>query len=175
MFSQPQQNVRELGVDPGTIVADFGAGSGHYVFALADAVEESGTVYAIDVQQELLTKIKKDAEMNKLKNVKIIWADVEEEKGSTLQSESVDRVVMSNILFQLEDKLGAFREAARILKKGARLLVVDWVDSFGGLGPQPGHVVPPQKARAFAESAGFVFERDIPAGAHHYGMIYKKV
>lgn len=174
MFSDPEKNISQLVVDPGYVVADLGSGAGNYSIALAKAVESTGTVYAIEVQQDLLTKLQLHAQQAGLKNIKTIWADFEDVNGSTLPTESVDRVVISNTLFQLPDKEGALKEAYRILKSGGKFLLVDWVDSFGGLGPQPEHIVPPNQGRKLSESAGFVFEKDIMAGEHHYGMIFKK-
>jgi hypothetical protein len=54
------------------------------------------------------------------------------------------------------------------------MLLVDWSDSFGGIGPQPEHVLPEAEARALAEEAGFVQSSDIDAGAYHYGLIFQK-
>lgn len=174
MFSDPEKNIAQLVVDPGYVVADLGSGAGHYSIALAKAVEETGTVYAIEVQQDLLTKLQLQAQKEGLKNIKTIWADFEDVNGTTLQSQSVDRVIISNTLFQLPDKEGALKEAYRILKPGGRFLLVDWLDSFGGLGPQMEHIVPPNQGRQLSESAGFIFDKDILAGEHHYGMIFKK-
>lgn len=39
-------------------VADFGSGSGHYVMALSELVGDRGRVYAIDLQQALLQRVK---------------------------------------------------------------------------------------------------------------------
>ena len=54
------------------------------------------------------------------------------------------------------------------------MLVIDWADSFGNLGPTPAQVVTRAKARELFERAGFVFEKEITTGAHHYGIIFKR-
>jgi hypothetical protein len=62
----------------------------------------------------------------------------------------------------------------RITKSGGLILLVDWTDSFGGLGPQPRDIVSPEEAKEMFERYGATFVRDISAGAHHYGMVFKK-
>lgn len=174
MFSDPQKNIEQLGLMPGHKVADLGSGSGFYTFAAAQAVGSVGTVYAVDVQQDLLTKIKNEAGRQNLLNVETIWGDAETEGGTKLGDGSVDAVIVANVLFQAESRHGLLKEAARIAKRGGKVLVVDWMESFGGMGPHPDHVVTKDAARELAAGAGLKEEREITAGAHHYGFIFTK-
>jgi ubiquinone/menaquinone biosynthesis C-methylase UbiE len=61
MFSDPRSNIDQFRLDPGMIVADLGCGSGHYTFAIAKAVAPTGRVYAVDVQKDLLVRLKTEA------------------------------------------------------------------------------------------------------------------
>ncbi|MBI5645027.1 class I SAM-dependent methyltransferase [Candidatus Kaiserbacteria bacterium] len=173
-FSHPVRNVAMLGVEPGMEVADFGSGSGVYVLAIAERLENSGHVYAIDVQQDLLRRIKNEAHKRDYKNVEVIWSDLERPNGSKIADSHVDLVFISNLLFQIENRDAIFIEAARILKKMGRLAVIDWSDSFQGIGPQKRDVVSKNKALEHAQSAGFELQREFNAGAHHYGLILRK-
>src|SRR5690606_13333033 len=119
----------------GMRVADFGAGSGQYSFALAEAVTGAGKVYSVDVQKNLLAKIKNESIKRHLLSIEPVWGDIDKQGGSTLRDNSCDVVVMANILFQLEQKETALKEAYRVLKPRGRLLIVDWSESFGGIGP----------------------------------------
>ena len=172
MFSDPQKNLEQFGLSPEAHVADLGSGSGFYTLAAARIVGATGRVYAIDVQKGLLEKVANEARHLKLANVETLCGDLESLEGSRLSEASVDAVLVCNILFQLENKENFLLEIKRILKPKGRVLVVDWRESFGGTGPQPNMIVSPSDARAIFEKVGFVFERDINAGAHHYGMIF---
>jgi len=174
MFSQPHKNIEQLGVDPGTKVADLGAGSGFYSLELAQVVGKQGRVFAVDVQQELLTKLKSEALQHGFENIEIVWGDIEELHGSRLQDSSVDRVLITNTLFQVDHKDVLVAEAFRVLKPKGRALLVDWSDSFGGLGPQSSRIIKPTQGRSLFEQAGFTYVRDIQAGDHHYGMVFTK-
>ncbi len=173
MFSNPDVNVAQLGLLPGMQVADLGSGSGHYSMAAARAVGSGGTVYAIDVQKELLTKLQNNAQKAGLHNINIIWGDLDARNGTKLHDAAVDMAIVANIFFQIERKEAFVEELLRIVRPGGRVLVIDWSDSFGGIGPAPEQVVTEEKAVAFFEQYHFVKVTDIKAGEHHYGFVLK--
>ena len=173
-FSDPKKNVDQLRWREGMSVADFGAGSGAYSIAAAQTVGDSGKVYAIEVQKDLLQKLKNEATNGGFHNIEALWGDIEVLHGTKIRDHAVDAVIISNVLFQAEDKRGVLNEAKRILRPGGSLLVIDWVDSFGGLGPHPDEVMTQAAAKKLCTEALFAYEKDIEAGGHHYGMIFKK-
>ncbi|MEX0931284.1 MAG: methyltransferase domain-containing protein [Candidatus Paceibacterota bacterium] len=172
-FSDPTVTISQLSLAPGAQVADLGSGSGFYALALAREVGDSGRVFAVDVQKDLLTRLKTQANKEHLYNIEVIWGDLERRGGTKLKDASVDDVVISNVLFQISEKDAFADEARRIVKRGGRLLIVDWSDSFGGMGPQPEHIFTEGEARELFERHGFVLERSIEAGEHHYGIIMR--
>lgn len=173
-FAHPPRNVSALGIDPGMEVADFGAGSGAYALLIAETLEGYGRVYAVDIQRDLLRRIGNEASRRGFKNVEPVWADLESEGASKVNNSSLDLVLVSNLLFQVESKKSVLAEARRVLRGSGRLAVIDWSDSFGGMGPPKSDVVTKEKALALAREAGFELQREFPAGAHHYGLIFKR-
>ena len=173
-FAHPPRNVGALAIEPGMVVADFGSGSGAYVLLIAERLANAGRVYALDVQQDLLRRIKNEAHRRHFTNVETVWADLERVNGSKLADEHVDRVLISNLLFQLEDKDAPLREAYRILKPDGLLAIVDWSESFGGIGPHKKDVVKKEAAVRHVTAAGFEILHHFEAGAHHYGLLAKK-
>ncbi len=172
-FAHPERNIAFFGIEPGMKVADFGAGSGVYIHLISDALLKSGTVYAIDIQKDLLRRIKNEADKRGASNVEIIWGDLEEEEGSKL-SQHIDLVLISNLLFQLNDPRAVMREAERVLKPGGRVIIIDWSDSFSHMGPHPDAVVTKDAAYALARGTQLTFVKEFNAGAHHYGLIFRK-
>lgn len=174
-FSDPKQILAESGITDGSAVADFGAGSGHYAFAAGNLVGSRGRVYAIDIQKELLSRLKREASAQGLRNIEIVWGDLEAENGSSLRGGTLDAVIIANILFQAEHRTLVLEEAKRVLKVGGRLVLIEWSDSFGGIGPRASDVLTESVARELLTRAGFTFERAIKhPGEHHYGLILKK-
>ncbi|HEY4487032.1 MAG TPA: class I SAM-dependent methyltransferase [Candidatus Paceibacterota bacterium] len=172
-FSDPEQILRQFSLGNDWHVADFGAGSGAYVFAAARRLSD-GKVYAVDINRGLIERIKKDAGERGFKNVEVFWGDVEDLGGSKLKDASMDAVIVANVLFQVGSKKGVAEEVGRVLKEKRRVLLIDWTDSFGGLGPHANLVFPKEKARELFEANGFAFEQEINAGEHHYGLVFKK-
>lgn len=174
-FSNPTQNVRHFGFKEGMHVADFGSGSGAYTLALATLVGRSGVVYAVDIQRDLLTRIQNNATQEGHENVEIIWGDIESSESIGIKDGLLDGVVLANTLFQVEDKIAAIKEAWRVLKPGGILAVIDWTDSFGGLGPQQNHVITQTEATLICTDNGFAFKNEFNAGEHHYGLVCIKM
>ena len=120
MFSDPQKNIAELGIIDGMKIVDLGAGSGFYTIECAKRVGPKGRVYAVDVQQDLLNKIKNIASTSGLSNIEVIWGNIEKIGGTKLREAIADIVIISNTLFQVEkdDIENLSLETKRILKSG---------------------------------------------------------
>src|SRR5260221_472491 len=93
-FAHPHTNVRLFGLEHGMHIADFGSGSGHYVLAIAEWLAGSGHVYAVDVQQDLLKRTQNEATKRGLKNVSVIWTDLETRRSSKIADRHVDIVLI---------------------------------------------------------------------------------
>lgn len=173
MFTNPEQNILNLGLKEGMRVADFGAGSGFYSRAASNLVGYSGKVYAIEVQKDLVKKLESDLKHWGISNVDCVWGDIERKGGTKIADNSLDAIIISNVLFQAEDKVGLIEEAKRILKKGGEILFIDWNESFGGISPKNEMLITPSIAKELFTKRGFVFVRDITTSPHHYGIIFK--
>jgi len=171
-FSDPKSNVLQLGLRDGMKVGDFGAGSGHYAAAAAAIVGPSGRVYAVDIQEDILKRVKDHAHEKGFRNVETIWGNFEKVGGTKLRDASLDAVILSNTLFQLDHREGAVGEIRRVLKSGGRLLVVDWAGAYGGMGPLPHRVVSEHVAEELFIGAGFHKAKAFRAGPHHYSIVF---
>jgi ubiquinone/menaquinone biosynthesis C-methylase UbiE len=173
MFSDPKKNIGQMFIGEGMKVADFGAGVGFYTFALAEKVGEYGRVFALDVVGDHLVKIKKEAERKGIKHIDVVHADLEVPKGSGLPDASVDRVLITDVLFQVDHPGHVAAEAKRILKRTGKVVVIEWVESFNMIGPHPDHVMSEKETVAAFTELGFKVENNFDAGSHHYGIIFK--
>jgi len=174
-FVMPNIVTTHFHLNEGDLVADFGAGSGFFLKPLSQAVGETGRVFACEIQKPLVEALGEQARIQGLRNIHPLWCDLEEAGGIKIGTGELDVAIIVNTLFMIEDKEVAITEMARTIRKGGKFFVVDWTESFAGIGPQPGSVVNPESTKALFESHGFVFEREYPTGEHHYGLAFRKV
>jgi ubiquinone/menaquinone biosynthesis C-methylase UbiE len=174
MFVKPEAIVKNLDILPGMKVADFGAGAGFYTLPIAKRVGAAGKVYALDIRKEILELIRSKAREARLFNVDALRADLDDKEGSHLKSGSVDMVMISNILFQIENKKGLAEEAYRILRVNGRVVLVEWDEEKKSSGPPLAQRVNRRDAEEVFLKCGFVFEKEFNAGENHYGLIFKK-
>jgi ubiquinone/menaquinone biosynthesis C-methylase UbiE len=169
MFSDPTVNLSKLGITDGMKIVDLGAGSGFYTIASARMVGSSGRVYAVDVQKDLLDRIRTNGANEGLHNIEVVWGNAEKIGGTKLREAVADRVVASNILFQIEKPDDFALEIKRLLKPGGKAMVIDWSE-ISPIGPKT--VFPSFKAQTLFEKSGFKLEQSFGAGDHHYGLIF---
>jgi ubiquinone/menaquinone biosynthesis C-methylase UbiE len=174
-FVEPSVVSSHFHLRPGDVVADFGAGSGYFIETLANLVGPTGRVYACEIQKQLVEKIGDLARSKGLSQVQPLWSDLEVIGGSKIPDGVLDAAIMVNTYFQFDDRAVALAEVLRTLRSGGKFFLIDWSESFGGLGPQPGQVVAARTAEVEGETAGFNLERSFDAGDHHYGLAFRKV
>jgi ubiquinone/menaquinone biosynthesis C-methylase UbiE len=168
-FLNPEEVLKKLKLRKNMIACDFGCGSGGWALPLAKKLEE-GKVYAIDILEEPLSALRAKIKLGKILNIEPIKSDVE--KTSRLLSESCDLVLMTNLLFQCENKKSVLEEGKRVLKKGAKLLIVDWkLDT--PVGPK-GERVSPEEVKKIARELNLEVEKEFEAGLYHWGLILVK-
>lgn len=152
-------------------IVEFGSGYG--TFTLPTAKRTSGTVYAFDIEPDLVSLLQCKAREQGLENVKAELRDFITQ-GTGLPSESVDHAMVYNIL-HIEDPVSLLKEAYRVLKPGGIVSIVHWkYDPTTPRGPSISIRPHPEQCRAWAEQAGFVFLRyqDLSECCkYHYGML----
>lgn len=167
-FLEPQKILGKLSLKESFTAADFGCGSGGWVMPLAKKLKQ-GKVYAIDILEEPLSALKSKLRVEGLFNVETIKSNVE--KTSKLRTGSCDFVLMSNLLFEADDKESMLREAERTLKTGGQILIVDWkIDAPLG----PPHKVSPNEVKKIAQKINLKIEKEFEAGIYHWGIILAK-
>ena len=174
-FSDPQKIIEQCDIFPGQHLADLRVGSGAYTLAIAQKIEADtkSRVFAIDIQKDLLSRLDTEAKEKKLSCIHIIWGDIETPEGTRLKAGSINTVLIANTLFQVDERKQLIQEAKRIMHPEGRLIIIDWSESFGNIGPKPDDVVSEETARALCEEVGCIFDRSLDAGEHHYGFIMR--
>ena len=151
--------------------AEFGCGSAAFTVALAKKLKR-GRVYAMDIQEERLSALRGATSKQHLSNIFPIVCDLEAPGGSTLHADSLDIVLIPNVLFQAENKHAIIEEAKRVLKTGGELLVMDW-SKEGPLSPKE-KLIHPDEIKKIADRLGVVLKKEFAAGDYHYALLFTK-
>src|SRR4030042_3646299 len=170
-FLNPEEILKQLDLKSEMTAADFGSGSGGWAIPLAKILKE-GQVFAIDVLEEPLSALRGKAGISNISNIEAIRADLEIDNSSGLKDNSLDLILITNLLFQVEEKEKILEEAKRTLKKDGKILVVDWKES-STLGPKEGKISA-EEIKKIAKDLGLKLDREIPAGDYHYGLVFTK-
>ena len=109
----------EIDIKRGFVILDYGCGPGSYSVVAARLVGETGKVYALDIHPLAIEKVKTAASKKGLTNVETIQSD-----GATgLDSESVDVVLLCDILHHLSERDAVLKELYRVLKPKGKVFL----------------------------------------------------
>ena len=169
-FLNPQQILKNISLKEDMIVCDFGCGSGGWVLPLARQLK-AGMIYGVDILESAVSALDGKAQSEKLFNVKTLIGNVE--KGVAFPNDYFDLVLMTNLLFQVDDKYGVLTEAKRVLKKNGMILAVDW-EKDAPIGSKEERVSVGE-IKEMAVRVGFVSEKEFKASNFHWGLILRKI
>ena len=151
-WQQPERVVRELSIRPGDRVADLGAGGGYFTFRLADAVGPTGKVYAVDVDEGMVGYLAAEVKERGAANVETILAAYEDPR---LPSDGVDLIFTCDTYHHIQDRSAYFARAARYLRPGGRVAILDYSGTKGWFVSWFGHFTKPEVIRDEMEGAGY--------------------
>lgn len=169
-FLNPEQIIKNIPLRSNMIACDFGCGSGGWAIPLAKELKD-GTVYAIDILEDVLSVLNSKASSQNIVNIKTILGDIE--KSPKVREDYFDLVLITNLLFQIEDKESILKSAKNILKKDGLMLVVDWKKD-APMGSKEGRMSV-WEVKEMGEGIGLKVEKEFNAGNFHWGVIFKKI
>lgn len=172
-FLSPRHIIEQSGIGAGMQVADFGCGQGDFSLAAAKLVGEDGKVSAIDIQDSALSSVRSKARIEGALNIDLVKGNVEVSGASGCADASQDAAILTNLLFQTEKRAEILREAFRVLKPGGIAIFVDWKKE-APLGPTRNLRMEKTDVEQLIAKEGFIVQRNIEAGAFHFGMIFLK-
>lgn len=151
-WQEPDLIMDQLLIADGSEVADIGAGSGWFTIRLANRVGPNGTVYAQDVQQEMLTAIGRRVEREGLTNVKVVRGD---DSSPNLPENALDSVLVVDVYPEVRgSRVNFLRSLARALRPKGRIGIVNHKPGGGGPGPDADLRVGNEVVARDAEAAG---------------------
>lgn len=151
---QPPDEVMDaIGLGPGMVVAEIGAGRGRYVVHLAVRVGKSGKVYAEDINGASLKHLESRCRRGGLENVETILGDITNPK---LPEGELDLIFVISSYHHFADPVALMRNARPALKPDGRLAIAEWVSLESENEPE---TTTPEEMEAQMKAAGFALVR----------------
>jgi ubiquinone/menaquinone biosynthesis C-methylase UbiE len=131
-WQKPDLIMDALGIGEGSVVADVGAGGGWFTVRLARRVGPNGTVFAQDVQPQMLEAIKRRVGREGLRNVDYVQGSLDDPR---LPPGRLDAVLIVDAYHELANPIELLRNVSASLKTTGRIGIVDYTLEGGGPGP----------------------------------------
>jgi ubiquinone/menaquinone biosynthesis C-methylase UbiE len=155
---QPEAMLDALKIPPGAAVADVGAGVGYTSLRLARRVGPTGTVYATDVQPEMLRMLVANAQDAGVKNIKPIRCTASDPK---LPEGKIDLILMVDVYHECSDPEATLQGLKKALKPGGRLVLVEFRAEDPDVPIKPEHKMTLAQVRRELEPQGFTFKESL--------------
>jgi ubiquinone/menaquinone biosynthesis C-methylase UbiE len=150
-WNKPDQIMDALKIADGSKVGEIGAGGGWFTVRLAHRVNQSGVVYAEDVQPEMIEAIRRRVQRENLTG--IVRTVLGTNKDSRLPH-NLDAILINGAFHELEYPVAVLKDAADSLKPLGRIGIVDYSPGAGGPGPESEQRVDPETVIKAAAAAG---------------------
>jgi ubiquinone/menaquinone biosynthesis C-methylase UbiE len=161
-----------LRIYDGNVVADLGAGGGWFTVRLARRVGPNGTVYAEDIQHQMIESIERRVKREGLdRNVKTTLGTA---SNPGLPPGALDAVLIVDAYHEMEQPVVLLRNLARSLKPDGRIGIVDFTNEGGGPGPPMDERVDPQRVIKDAEEAGLRLTSRERFLRYQYMLVFEK-
>jgi ubiquinone/menaquinone biosynthesis C-methylase UbiE len=154
----PSKALDELGLKPGMVVADIGAGSGYYSVRMAKRVGATGRVYATDIQQGMLDIIDRRIRAEHLDNITTVLGGFDDPR---LPANSLDLAIMVDVYHELQSPQAFLQKLRGTLKPGGRLVLLEFRKEDPNIPILQVHKMSVAEVKMELEAEGFALEKTI--------------
>jgi len=173
VYDQRNVIVDALGLKPGMVVADVGAGTGLFTRLIARQIGAEGRVYAVDISPNFIYELVRDCRRQGFDNVIGVICN---DRQSTLPPNSVDLVYICDTYHHFEYPYSTMESIHAALREGGRVVVVDFEREEGVSSDWIMNHVRAGKSvfREEIEKAGFELVEEVDFLKDNYGLVFKK-
>jgi SAM-dependent methyltransferase len=166
-WQKPKEVVDALGLKPGSIVADIGAGTGYFAARIARRVPE-GKVFAADIEPDMVRYLAGRAGRKHLDNLVPVQAGTD----AASLPEPADVILVVDTYHHIGNRTQYFSKLKASLRPGGRLVIIDFKPDAPG-GPHPRHRIPPEKAVEELGAAGYTLAETHNMLPRQYFLVFR--
>ena len=148
--------LKNMDIQPTDHIADIGAGSGYHVFKMAPMANQ-GTIYAVDIQEEMLAAIQEKMEAKNVQNIQIVKGD---EQSVNLPEKSVDKVLMVDVYHEFNYPKEMIASIKKALKPNGELFLIEYRGDDRSVLIKELHKMTEVQAVKEMNAAGFTLKRN---------------
>jgi len=167
----PEEALDAIGILPGSVVGDVGAGVGYFTEKLARRVGPNGKVFANDIQPEMLTQLRKNMAKLGIGNVQTI---VGAEDDPHLPANTLDLVLLVDVYHEFSKPQSMLRHIRESLKQNGRLVLLEYRKEDPNVPIREEHKMTVKQVRTELEPEGFRFEKSIETLPQQHILIFRK-
>ena len=169
-YQKPREVLNALGIKPGEVIADIGAGSGYFTFQLARQVSETGRVYAVDINPDMIIYINRRIRDNETRNVVTILAPPDD---PLVPNASVDRFFVCDTWHHIERQDVYLALMKKALKPGGQVIMIDFQKKELPVGPPLNMKIARQDLVRQMDQNGFVLLQEHTFLPYQYFLVFK--
>ncbi len=121
-YMKPEKIMDSVGIKPGMIIGEAGAGEGYFTFWLSDRVGNKGRIYANDIDNSALEKITKRCDRENIQNITTIWGLVDD---PLFPVDSLEIIIMMTAFHDFTKPVKWMNNVTSYMKPGAKLVIID--------------------------------------------------
>lgn len=162
--------LRNMNITADDSIADIGAGSGYHVFKMALKATK-GTIYAVDIQDEMLAEIQRKKEEEKLRNITVV-------KGTgqsvNLPANSVDKVLMVDVYHEFDHPIEMIASIRKAMRPDGKLFLIEYRGEDENVPIKKLHKMTEAQAAKEMRAAGLKLESNIENLPWQHCMVFVK-
>jgi len=167
----PDGALDAIGIKPGMVIADVGAGTGFMTLKMAARVGPSGKIYAEDVQPEMLRRLRQNAAEAKIANIQTVLGG---EADPKLPPNTLDLILLVDVYHEFSQPQKMLRKMREALKPDGRLVLLEYRKEDPSIPIRPEHKMSVQEVKLEVEAEGFHLDKVLETLPRQHILILTK-
>jgi len=166
---KPDEVIAAMDIKAGETIADIGAGSGYFSFRFAPHVENTGRVYAVDVNTDMILYMNRHIRDKKIRNVITVLSDPED---PLLADNSIDRFFICNTWHHIPNQSHYLEQMGKMLRPGGQIVIIEYFKKQLPVGPPPGMKMARSEVLKQMSDNGFELKEEHSFLPYQYFLVF---
>lgn len=165
----PEKALDAIGIEPGMVIADVGAGTGYFSRRMAKRTGAAGKVYAVDIQPRMIEALKRNAAEEKITNIEPVLS---KEDDPLLPAGAIDMILMVDVYHEFANPQVMLKKMREALKPGGRMILLEFRKEDPNVPIRLEHKMTVDEAKAEIEAEGFKLQKVISSLPRQHILIF---